>query len=182
MRKTLQIALLAGSLYAAGFAAKQVEKLQARMEAAEGFIPADTTVEKDAALYPEKFKQKFSDPESLAALASLQKEMERLAPRWNFPDGPHDARIEAFARKGVDDWHPGGKVMKTVMDPAPWNIHKNKLGIPLNRTRRGFVLYKMPAEMLCRQQAFLYTETFDGSGYQPSNGVRLNYARYLVCK
>jgi hypothetical protein len=73
-------------------------------------------------------------------------------------------------------------VVKTVMDTAPWNIHKNSLGIPLNRTRRGFVMYKMPSDTLCRQQAFLYTEKFDGTGYQPSNGVRLNYARYLTCK
>jgi hypothetical protein len=182
MKHTLLLTLVAGALFGAGFAAKQVEKLQARMAAADGFLQADTTVEKDAALYPEKFKQKFSDPESLAALASLQKEIARLAPQWSFPDGPHDARIEGFARKGVDDWHPGGKVIKTVMDTAPWNIHKNSLGVPLNRTRRGFVMYKMPSDTLCRQQSFLYTEKFDGTGYQPSNGVRLNYARYLTCK
>ena len=48
--------------------------------------------------------------------------------------------------------------------------------------RRGFVLYKMPDENLCRQQSFSYTETFDGKGYQPSNGVRLNYVRFLSCK
>ncbi|MBL8240610.1 MAG: hypothetical protein JNM66_24540 [Bryobacterales bacterium] len=182
MNRLIFIPVLAASLYAAGFAAKQVEKLRSRMESADGFIPADTTVEKEAALYPGKFKQKFSDPESLQALAGLQKEMERLAPRWKFPDGPHDARIEGFARKGVDDWHPGGKVVKTVMDTEPWNIHKNSLGVPLNRTRRGFVLYKMPDESLCRQQAFLYTEKFDGTGYQPANGVRLNYARFLACQ
>ncbi len=182
MSKTFLTLFVAGAIYAAGFAAGQVAKLKSRMEAAEGFLQADTVVEKDAALYPEKFKQKFSDPESLAALAELRKEIERLAPRWSFPEGPHDARIEGFARKGVGDWHPGGKVMKTVMDTAPWNIHKNRLGVPLNRTRRGFVMYQMPGDSLCRQQAFLYTETFDGSGYQPSNGVRLNYARYLACK
>jgi hypothetical protein len=182
MNRLILIPVLAAAVYAAGFAASQLEKLKNRMEAAEGYLQADTTVEKDAALYPEKFKQRFPDPESLQALSALQKEMERLAPRWKFPDGTHDARIEGFARKGVDDWHPGGKVLKTVMDTNPWKIHKNKLGIPLNRTRRGFVLYKMPAETLCRQQSFLYTETFDGTGYQPSNGVRLNYARFLACQ
>ena len=72
------------------------------MEAAEGYLQADTVVEKDAALFPEKFRTKFPDPESAQALASLQVEIERLAPRWKFPDGPHDARIEGFARSGVD--------------------------------------------------------------------------------
>ncbi|MEO7650774.1 MAG: hypothetical protein ABIZ80_09925 [Bryobacteraceae bacterium] len=152
------------------------------MENAEGYLQADTLVEKDAALFPEKFRQKFSDPESLQALAALQKEMERLAPRWTFPAGPHDARLEGFARVGVDKWYPGGKVLKAVMDTEPWKISKNRLGIPLSRSRRGFVLYKMPDESLCRQQSFSYTETFDGTGYQPSNGVRLNYARFLSCK
>ena len=182
MRQTLLLTILAAAVYAAGFAASQVEKLISRMEAAEGYLQADTTVEQDAALYPEKFKQKFPDAESTKALAALHKEMERLAPRWTFPDGPHDARLEGFARKGVDDWYPGGKVLKTVMKPDAWKIHKNRLGIPLTRTRGGFVLYKMPSDTLCRQQAFLYTETFDGSGYQPGHGVRLNYARYLACK
>jgi hypothetical protein len=61
MKHTLLLTLVAGALFGAGFAAKQVEKLQARMAAADGFLQADTTVEKDAALYPEKFKQKISD-------------------------------------------------------------------------------------------------------------------------
>ncbi len=181
MRKSLFAIIAAGTLFGVGFAASQVERLTKRLEAAEGYLQADTVVEKDAALYPEKFKQKFPDAESQAAYAAMRKEIERLAPRWKFPDGPHDARIEGFARKGVGDWHPGGKVMKTVMEPDPWHIRKNRLGIPLERTRDGFVLYQMPGETLCRQQAFKYTEKFDGSGYQPSNGVRLNYARYLSC-
>ncbi|MBM3765424.1 MAG: hypothetical protein FJW32_08530 [Acidobacteria bacterium] len=182
MRPLILAPITVGVLCAAGFAASQVERLISRMEAAEGFLQADTTVEKDAALYPEKFKKNFPDAESLNALAALHKEMERLAPRWSFPDGPHDTRLEAFARKGVADWHPGGTVLKTVMKPDPWRIQKNRRGIPLSRTRGGFVLYKMPNDKLCRQQAFLYTETFDGTGYQPSSGVRLDYARYLNCK
>ena len=81
--------------------------------------------------------------------------MERLAPRWTFPDGPHDARLEGFALKGVGAWHAGGKVLKTVMKPNAWKIPKTRLGIPLKRTRAGVVLYKMPTDTLCRQQALL---------------------------
>ena len=165
-----------------GFAASQVEKLMGRMEAADGYLRADTLVEKDAALFPEKFRTKFPDPESIQALTALQAEIDRLAPRWTFPAGPHDARIEGSARAGVDNWHPGGSVLKTVMHTDPWKIQKNSLGIPLTRTRTGYVLYKRPSDSLCRQQSFTYTETFDGAGYQQSNGVRLNYARYLACK
>jgi len=69
-----------------------------------------------------------------------------------------------------------------VLKTDPWKISKNSLGIPLSRLRQGFVLYKMPSENLCRQQSFSYTETYDGTGYQPSNGVRLNYVRFQACK
>ncbi len=152
------------------------------MESNEGFLRADTLVEQDAALHPAKFREQFSDPESLKALNELQLEIERLAPRWKFPDGPHDARLEGFARVGVDKWNPGGKVLRTVLKTDPWTISKNGLGIPLSRMRQGFVLYKMPEENLCRQQSFSYTETWDGTGYQQSNGVRLNYVRFQACK
>jgi len=182
MKQTILLTLLAGAIYAAGFAASQVEKLISRMEAADGFLQADTTVEQAAALYPEKFIQRFPDAESGQALEALRKEIDRLAPRWSFPAGPFDARLDGFARTGVDKWYPGGKVIKTVMKPDAWKIQKNRLGIPLTRTRGGYVLYKMPTDKLCRQQSFTYTETFDGTGYQPSNGVRLNYARYLACR
>src|SRR5882724_4490757 len=104
MRHTLVLTILAGAVYAAVTAANQVDGLRTRMERAQGYLQADTDIEKDAALYPEKFRLKFSDPASIEALDALRKEIERLAPRWSFPAGPHDGRIEGFVRKGVADW------------------------------------------------------------------------------
>lgn len=175
-------ATAAFSLYRS-FAVDQIDRLIAKIESHEGFVPADTTVEKDATFNRAKLKASFPEPGLDDALARLTQEEERLAPRWTFPSGARDARLEAFAVKGLENWHPGAKkFMRSVMDADAWRISKNKLGIPLSRSRRGYVLYKMEGENLCRQQSFSYTETFDGTGYQPSNGVRLNYIRFLGCK
>ena len=88
MNRLLLIALLASSICEAenarakrgrtgppGSAANQVEKLRSQMESNDGFLRADTLVEQDAALHPDKFKQRFSDAESLKALAALQEEI-----------------------------------------------------------------------------------------------------------
>jgi len=179
---TLFAATAAVGFYDTG-AVEQINNLIGRIEAHEGFVPADTTVEHDATFNRAKLKERFQEPGLDAALARLTQEEERLASRWNFPSGARDARLEAFALKGLETRHPGPKkFLRSVMDEAPWRISKNRLGIPLSRYRRGFLLYKMEGENLCRQQSFSYTETFDGSGYQPSNGVRLNYIRFLGCK
>ena len=163
------------------FAATQIDKLIPKIEQREGFIPADTTVEKEAIFDRAKLLSRFPDPSTSSALDRLQKEIDRLAPRWSFPKGSKDPRLDGFVRIVVERWHPGGNVMKSVMDDESWHISKNKLGIPLERSRRGFVLYKMPNESLCRQHTFRYFEKFDGTGYQPSNGVRLDYARFQSC-
>ncbi|MCX6608122.1 MAG: hypothetical protein NTV52_31660 [Acidobacteria bacterium] len=163
------------------FAATQIDKLISKIEQREGFIPADTTVEKEAIFDRAKLLSRFPDPSTSSALDRLQKEIDLLAPRWSFPKGSKDARLDGFVRIVVERWHPGGNVMKSVMDDEAWHITKNKLGIPLERSRRGFVLYKMPSESLCRQHTFRYFEKFDGTGYQPSNGVRLDYARFQSC-
>ena len=163
------------------FASSQIDTLIPKIEQREGYIPADTTVEQEATFDRAKLLMRFADPSTSAALDRLQKEIDRLAPRWSFPKGTKDGRLDGFVRIVVERWHPGGNVMKSVMDDQSWHISKNKLGIPLSRNRRGFVLYKMPKENLCRQQSFRYFEKFDGTGYQPSNGVRLDYARFQSC-
>ena len=164
------------------FASSQINNLIPQLERRNGYIPADTTVEREAIFDREKLLNKFPDPSTGAALIRLQSEIDRLAPRWSFPKGTtKDARLDGFVRIVVERWHPGGNVMKSVMDDEAWHISKNKFGIPLERSRRGFVLYKMAKESLCRQQTFSYYEKFDGTGYQPSNGVQLNYLRFQGC-
>ncbi len=48
-----------------------------------------------------KLKERFSEPGLAAALARLTQEEERLAPRWTFPTGARDARLEGFAVNGL---------------------------------------------------------------------------------
>lgn len=117
------------------------------------------------------------------AISGLRAEVERLAPRWQWPaTGARDAGAETLARAQVARQFPGAAIRATLLRDAVFKIHKNALGIPLDRYKDGFVLYKMANEPLCRQQSFTYTETFDGTGYQRPSGVKLNYVRFLRCQ
>jgi hypothetical protein len=116
------------------------------------------------------------------AINALQAEAKRLAPNWKIPaSGPHDAGPEALARQQVSREFPGSAVRSTLMTDEVFRIRKNSLGIPLDRSKSGHILYKSPNEQLCRQQTFEYTEVFQGNGYQKPAGVRLHRLRYLNC-
>lgn len=182
MKQFLVLTAFCAAVYADSNSAAQVDRLRRGLAKTSGFLHASTAIEKQAALFPEGFKMKYRDAQSQRAIAQLQREIARLAPRWRFPDGPHDERLEAFARASVDKWHSGGRVRRTVMDPGDWKTILNEDGTPMSRSRRGYVLYKMPNESLCRQHTFVYSEVFDGTQYLPSNGVRLQFVRYLVCR
>lgn len=181
----------------------EINKMKANLERNEGFLQTDVTPirkalwERDAMRreMAERYKGQFesvglSDTSSLLsaldpAIDGLMAEVNRLAPQWKFPAGPRDAAIEAMARSQVARTYSGAAVRATVMQEAAFKINKNRLGIPLDRYKDGFVLYKVANEKLCRQQSFTYTEVFDasgGSGYQKPSGVRLNYIRYMNCQ
>jgi hypothetical protein len=78
--------------------------------------------------------------------------------------------------------YPGTALKASVMQDPVFKIVKNRLGIPLERYKDGFVLYKAANESFCRQQSFTYLEKFDGTGYQRPAGVGLNRIRYVNCQ
>ncbi len=191
------------SMMASGFdvAIGQFTQLKKDLESREGFLATNEDVLKvvmvDRETLRNELRKRYQPQMDQAGITSvddllarfdpaiggLRTEIERLAPRWQFPAaGPHDPAPEALARAQVPRAHPGGAVRATVMSHATFKIHKNALGIPLYRYKDGFVLYKLPAESLCRQHGFTYTETFDGRGYQKPSGVRLNYTRFQRCQ
>jgi hypothetical protein len=116
------------------------------------------------------------------AIDELMAEVARLAPRWTFPASPRDAAVEGMGRQQILKEYPKAAIRGAAMQDATFSIRKNRLGVPLERSKDGFVLYKMPEEKFCRQQAFQYTEPFTGAGYQKPSGVKLNYVRYLNCR
>ena len=180
----------------------EIAKLKDQLEANEGFLTTDVTpvrralfdrdaLVKEAAGRHQALLDAAGVKDASGVLGTLQPsidslmaEVDRLAPRWKFPAGnPHDAALEAFGRRGVAKEYPAGVIKASVMQDSAFSIRKNRLGVPLDRNRDGFILYKMPNEKHCRQQSFSYTETYSGGGtYQKPNGVRLNYIRYQPCQ
>jgi hypothetical protein len=180
----------------------EIAKLKDQLESNEGFLTTDVTPVRRALFDREALVQEAASRHQalldaagvkdtsgvLGALQpsidSLMAEVDRLAPRWKFPAGnPRDAAIEGYGRRAVAKVYPGAVVKASVMQTAAFSIRKNALGVPLDRNRDGFLLYKMPNEKYCRQQSFSYTETYSGGGtYQKPDGVRLNYIRYQPCQ
>lgn len=180
----------------------EIVKLKEQLESREGFLTTDLTPIRRALFDREALVQEAATRHKalleaagvtdtsgvLGALQpsidSLMAEVERLAPRWKFPVGnPRDTAIEGYGRRGIAKIYPGGVIRASVMRDGAFSIRKNALGVPLDRTRDGFILYKMPNEKFCRQQSFSYTETHAGGGtYQKPDGVRLNYIRYQPCQ
>jgi hypothetical protein len=182
--------------------ANEVVKLKEQLESREGFLTTDLTPIRRALFDREAMVQEAAGRHQalldaagvkdasgiLGALQpsidALMAEADRLAPRWKFPAGnPRDAAIEGYGRRAVAKVYPAAVVKASVMQTAAFSIRKNALGVPLDRTRDGFLLYKMPNEKYCRQQSFSYTEVYSGGGtYQKPDGVRLNYIRYQPCQ
>jgi len=180
----------------------RIVQMTKELEANEGFLHVDERPIQRALFDREAFLRdiatqykdflayaNISDTTAILAplgpsIDAMQKEIDRLAPRWKWPAGnAHDAAIEAFGRRQVSLQYPQAVVKATIMQDTTYAIRKNNLGVPLDRTRDGFVLYKMPQEKYCRQQTFEYTEKYAGGGrYEKPPGVDLRYIRFQPCQ
>ena len=174
-----------------------LDRMRADLERSEGFLRSDETTVRQAlwdrgALAKDLTTRDaklfdvagVTEPVDLAPLdqsiAALNAEIDRLAPQWKFPSGGAHDPSEGLARKAIGG-DKGVKILRTVMTDGQWKIVKNGLGIPLHRYKDGAVLYRVAGEKWCRHQAFTYSEKFDGRGYQKTDGVTVNYLRYLAC-
>lgn len=180
--------------------ANHMKQMTAKLEANEGFLENEIQMVRRALWQREDLLKELSaryqplfratgvtDPSAIMAplqpaMDALMAEAQRLAPRWKFPAaGPHDAYPESLAKQQLAKEYPGTTLRASVMQDPVFKIVKNRLGIPLERYKDGFILYKASNESLCRQQSFTYLEKFDGTGYQRPAGVRLNRIRYINC-
>jgi len=181
--------------------AQHMKEMTAKLESNEGFLENEVQMVRRALWQREALLKELSTryqplfaavgvTDTSAIMAPLQPSMDalmaeaqRLAPRWKFPvSGPHDAYPESLAKQQLAKEYPGATLKASVMQDPVFKIVKNRLGIPLERYKDGFILYKASSESLCRQQSFTYLEKFDGAGYQRPAGVGLNRIRYVNCQ
>jgi hypothetical protein len=102
------------------------------------------------------------------------KTVDSLAPTIQFPeDGKFkDAKSEKAMVEWVQKWHKGkAKILKTAMKYDDWVIEKNKLGIPLKREKRGYVLYSLPNSKWNILEKLIVLQDYAGAGkYSKSKG------------
>ncbi len=155
---------------------------------------ACTLSEEMRAKFTAKYAQKFIDIEvepetddtTLAPLDNAFAEARRLidekAPTWRSPTKDGSDYSVGLAKKQLRKWIKGARWKKGYLSRATWKISKNALGIPLRRTKPGYVLYQVPGERWCQIRSYTLTEEYSGGGtYQKAGGVRFGYQRFQKC-
>ncbi len=117
-----------------------------------------------------------------AAVAALWAKVVKLGPTWKSPKKDGGGPAAGIARKQLRKVKTAGKVLKSYTTRGSFKIIKNAFGIPLRRTKPGYVQYKSKVKRgWCVSRGFTYTETFDGRRYVKPAGVPFGYHRYMKC-
>lgn len=113
-------------------------------------------------------------------LAAMRKEVERLAPNWKRPTSKGKFYGVAKAKKQVKRAYGKVRIVAAGANPT-WTITKNALGIPLHRSRGGWILFKVAGEKLCQQRGWGILENWSGRKYAKDNAVGFGSVRFQLC-
>jgi hypothetical protein len=122
------------------------------------------------------------------AMDKLRAAVEKLAPTWKLPPAKSCNYGCDKAKTQIVKWYKSAasvsiSLKKTIMSTGEWHITKNALGIPLERSMQGYVLFQVPGEKFCQLRPFTLTETYSGAGkYQKADGVRFGFVRFQNCQ
>ena len=114
--------------------------------------------------------------------AEVRARIDEIAASQKLPkSGKSVSYAKALAKKAVKARYPKASVKKSGMTDADWNIKKSHVGIPLDRSRYGWVEYKVKGEKWCRVGYFKLTEQFDGK-FQRDTEVVILDETFLKCQ
>ena len=144
--------------------------------------------------YPEKFQQLYDElelnekvPTSLfapvyKAFEDLRQDAKTKNGQWDLPkDAGKDYSVD-LAKTQHANFTAKGKFIKAWLSRDSWRIHKNALGVPLRRTKPGFVYYSVDGQSLCQITAYTLTEPHLGGGkYEKATKVTWGYTRLQGC-
>lgn len=117
------------------------------------------------------------------AFAQLRADAIAAAPGFRLPQKEGAGYSVGLARKQVTGFVGKAKVRAAFLSRASWRIHKNGLGVPLRRTRPGYVLVGVRGQKLCQLIGYTVTEDYKGGGrYQRARGVRFGASRFQGCR
>lgn len=76
----------------------------------------------------------------------------------------------------------GGANVKSIYGSNDWKIHKNALGVPLERTVSVTIVFQVKGDPSCQARSFSVHETYKGGGkYKKAQGVNWGYGRFQSC-
>ena len=181
--------------------AKQFRKLVVDFDQRSGYIAVQGDMVELALFEPAAFKAQLrqradellreagvAEPPELwadfdAARGALWAKIDEKAPTWTRP-AKAEAGAPANAAKAVfGKLAPGNNVKAAYITRADWQIFKNSAGVPLRRTKPGYVVYKTKADAKwCRGRSWTYKEEYAGRGYQASKEVsEFGFIRFESC-
>ena len=181
---------------------ERFHKAAAEFEQYEGYIRMDSVMEVKALNTPELFKKEINAQNAAlfqvvgmeqdaktwsdfdAAHAALWAKVEKLAPTWKRPARKGAGPGAAAAKKRFKTAQKGNKVKAAYITRAAWQIIKNSLGIPIRRTKPGYVVYKETSDKKwCKGRSFTYAEEYVKGKFKRSTEVKeLGFIRYEKCK
>lgn len=100
---------------------------------------------------------------------------------WNIKQGKCKGYACGLASKSIKKAYKGAKIKKTF--GTDWKIHKNGLGIILDRSMSITVILQVKGEPSCQARAFTATEVYKGGGkYKKAKGLNWGYPRFQKCQ
>ena len=118
--------------------------------------------------------------------AALAKAIKELAPTLKSPKGKRGGFYGiSRVKKGLKQAHPGVKIYKVYLDTGKWrySLTKNLVGVPVERTKFIWALYKVKGEPLCQLKSVGVYEQLKGpKKYAKNSGIRWGRVRFQQCK
>ncbi len=92
-----------------------------------------------------------------------------------------DTVMETWVRQQYQKAFPQGQILKIGSEYADWRIFTNRVNIPTSRTKRGWVLIKLPNRPLCQAREGIIKQDYAGGGRYSANKVdSLGYTGILT--
>ncbi len=116
-------------------------------------------------------------------LDQLKAVVEKTASQWKNPHNAGTDYSTEVASKQIKKMHPDAKIHGAWLSRDSWKIRRNVFGVPLRRTKPGYIQFKLSDEKYCQLRPYTVTEqNIGGSDYQKAKGVKFGFVRFQVCQ
>ncbi len=117
------------------------------------------------------------------AYAELAKAIEETASRWKLePKGKKFYGVDML-RRAVKKTFPSAKIITAYGRPGQWTYRKTAVGLPDERTRSAYILFREKGAPYCQYWRVTVNEPYKGGGkYARADHVHLEAYRFQSCR